>query len=1112
MAKLLRVRVELNNHPHLICLDTGAMMDIMSIETANLLGIKIDESAKPIKIKNIHQKVQLSPLSDNVMITIANECFITTRFALIDCSVETIMSLPTMQKLKIVINTLDKSITIGSAIHKCYATTPLPAGEQPASPDTPLPSIIQQSDHLNPLQIINESSSRWSTSLSEAERERATALLLQYKDTWFKPRIGRCTTVEMEIKVTGLPKRFSARPVPVNLRDEMKRQISDLLEAKAITRAPKCEWVSACQLVPKPRSTKWRLVIDYRYINTLVHDDGYQMPLISDLLIKLSGARYFTLIDLNWGFWNVSLSPQSRQYTGFVVPGLGVFTWNVMPFGLKTSPTIFQRAIEMALAPLLLRDNVSVYIDDIIIFTDTISEQLDMIEKVLLQLHATGFYINFEKMKFMQEEVLYLGHIIGHNTLKPDPSKITALVQGTAPQDKKSLLSFCAAASYLRAFIPRFSELMEPLTRLTGKFTRFNWETEQQDAFEIVKIAIADACYLTMPKWDRSFVIFTDASDIAVAAVLTQLDDDEANLNFISFASKKLNQTQKNWSPTERELYAIVWACEHFEQYIKGKRPLIYSDHQSLEHLLTAQSPKMRRWALRLSEFDPYVTHIAGNTNCLADWLSRSIPLDDDELIPDHCYVPQVYHLVHLYEDSFTLPTPAEMISEAKAEEATMKPGTIDWYDNAAYGRISRRMYIPTKFRLQILLWFHCSRFGGHQGITRTVNRLRKFVWWPQMQQYVVEFINACPICNAIKPLPSGGGQQGALDTPNLFQIICMDFIGPRHLNGTKTWVLVIVDHYSRFMVTVPTLSTATPFLEDSLRDHWVAKFGIPRIVLCDRGPEFKANAFKNYVRGVLMTTLLYTSTEYPQGNGINESSHRILETAIQTNTGGVIQPTSQLICESTLLYNCTPNKSIGDTPASLVFGVDLYIPGLEDFEPTMNEEARLMKLRNFRGIRYLTKQLGEIEELAIPLIGRSTMIDFKVGDIVTYRLKESERDKYVHFSLESKYNATRSFPQRIVRVTPHDIEMIPIWTRGVKRRAPKEQCKLISTFIPELMREEAKLLYPYLPWISTVPKEAIMPSIENPMEEEVEQESATASTSTTRARKRFRTDEKEND
>jgi transposase InsO family protein len=781
----------------------------------------------------------------------------------------------------------------------------------------------------------------------------------------------------------------------------------------------------------------------------------------------LAGASIFTLIDLNWGFWNVSLDEQSRQYTGFVVPERGVFTWTVMPFGLKTSPTIFQRAIEIALREVIDEGSVSVYIDDIIIFTKTVPEHLTILERVFKLLHAGGFFINWSKMKLFRNEILYLGHLVSANQLKPDPAKIQGIVNASAPQDKRALLSFCAAANYLRVFIPRFSELMLPLTNLTGKYTRFKWDKEQQDAFNEVKDKMINACYLTMPKWNKPFILFTDASEVAVAAVLAQLTVEEDSLDYVGFASKKLSETQRNWSTTERELYAIVWACEHYSQLLKGNRPLVYSDHKSLEHLISLDTPKCKRWALRLSEFQPYVTHIGGRLNNLADWLSRSLT-DDEECIPNYMYVPSVYHLVHDADDLFTLPEPAEMREEAKREEIGLPPGTLDWYEDIPYGRTSRRMYIPTKYRTQLLLWFHTSRFGGHQGITRTTNRIRKYVWWPNLQLTVTDFINSCPICNSIKPLPTTKGHQGALESPGLFTMISMDFIGPRTYLNKVFYILVIVDHYSRYMVTVVTYTRETPTVETAMRDHWVSKFGVPKLVIADKAGEFKDHTLKRYIERTLLSQFRLISTEYPQGNGINESSHRILETAIKTSLPYYKNSIESIVADATLLYNVTPNRRIGDTPSSLVFGIDLHLPGLQDFEPKMTEESRLTQLRNYRGVRLLLKQLSEIEEYSPIRKDRSSNINFKIGDIITYRLSKSERDKTIHLSKESKYTATRSFPQRVVKVTTHDLMVKPLWTKGDIRTAPKEQCKLITTFIPELMREEVQQLYPRLPWLKS--------------------------------------------
>ena len=868
----------------------------------------------------------------------------------------------------------------------------------------------------------------------------------------------------MEIIVKGEPKRAKARPTPPRLREELNKQVDDLLAAGVIKPAPDCKWVSPCHLVPKPRSDKWRLVIDYRYMNTLTQDDSYQIPNVSDLLIRLTGAKVFTLIDLNWGFWNVSLDTQSQQYTGFVVPERGVFIWTVMPFGLKISPTVFQRAIEKALRTVLDKGNVSVYIDDIIIYTSTVEENLKCLREVLELLRVGGFFINWAKMKSLQKELLYLGHIVSANVLKPDPAKIKGLVDATPPQDKKALLSFCAAANYLRAYIPKFSELMEPLTRLTGKYVHFSWGQEQEDAYQRIKEELIEATYLTMPKWDQPFILFTDASELAVAAVLTQLAEDDKAFHFIGFASKKLTETQRNWSPTERELYAIVWACEHYEQFLKGTRPLVYSDHKSLEHLTSLSTPKIRRWAIRLSEFNPYVTHIGGDNNSIADWLSRTVPEPDESGLPDSIYVPEVLHAVHTFEDSFTLPKPEEMREQSKLDELELPPGALDWYNDTAYSRLTRKMYVPKMFREQLLLWFHTSRFGGHQGVTRTTNRLRKYVWWPNLQLSVVDFINGCPVCSAIKPLRSTKLGAGALSQPGLFHLISMDFIGPRTYWGKKFWILSIVDHYSRYMVTAVLDSTATPAAEKVVRDHWIGKFGAPLGVLTDRGPEFTSKSFGSFVREYMKSKLYFSSVEYPQGNGINESSHRILETAIRTAAPRVDLTVETIVMEATLLYNVTPNRKIGDTPASLVFGCDLHLPGLEDFEPDKDEAARLSQLRTYRGVKMLVRQLNEIDDISSEVASEGAR-DFRVGDIVTYRLSTAEKGRVVHFSGEAKYVANRSFPQRVIKVSPNTLVMTPLWTKGKERSAPKEQCKLITTFIPEVMRQEVQQLYPSMPW-----------------------------------------------
>ena len=411
--KLLNVRLRINSIPTNCCLDTGATVDCMSQNTAISLGIKPYPDRRTIPIRNVHQKVEQALLSQKVKVSLNESDFVFVNFAILEQECRTLLALPTMQQLKMHIITHNNEISVNGTNYECFQSEFLTH-----EPEQPNNTLIQQTRFGDLDSVIHTESLRWDAQLSPTQNDQAEDLLKEYADVWYAPKVGKCTTVQMEILVHGRPKRVTARPTPPHLRKELNRQIDELLESNVIKPAPDCPWVSRCHLVPKPRSDKWRLVIDYRYVNTLMQDDSYQIPNVQDLITRLSGSKYFSLIDLNWGFWNVSLTEEAQQYTGFVVPERGVFIWTVLPFGLKTGPSVFQRAIEKALRPLIDGGKVSVYIDDIIIFTDTIEEHIDLLQQVLQLLRVSGFFVNLPKARLFRKEVLYLGHIIQPTSAK----------------------------------------------------------------------------------------------------------------------------------------------------------------------------------------------------------------------------------------------------------------------------------------------------------------------------------------------------------------------------------------------------------------------------------------------------------------------------------------------------------------------------------------------------------------------------------------------------------------------------------------------------------------------------------------------------------------------
>ena len=324
------------------------------------------------------------------------------------------------------------------------------------------------------------------------------------------------------------------------------------------------------------------------------------------------------------------------------------------------------------------------------------------------------------------------------------------------------------------------------------------------------------------------------------------------------------------------------------------------------------------------------------------------------------------------------------------------------------------------------------------------------------------------PICNALKPLRGTKGTRRALERPQLFQIVSLDLVGPRQLNGEKWQLLIIIDHYSRYMTATALKSATAHTVVEAFKSQWVAKFGAPLAVLTDRGSRFTAEHFKNFVTKGLSSKLYFASTEYPQGNGINESAHRIVELSLKTRWSSTNVKMQELLDDAALLHNVTPNKSIGDTPASLTFGTDLHLPGLGAYEETKTEEARLHKLQDNRWRALVRNQLEEIEPGTIAHRELLKEHKLKVGDIVTYRLSVAEARNMWHVTGENSYTAIRSLPQRVVKIKDHAIYVEPLWTEGPQRQVPEEEVKLIATFIPDLQREETRKLFPGASWIPT--------------------------------------------
>jgi len=350
---------------------------------------------------------------------------------------------------------------------------------------------------------------------------------------------------------------------------------------------------------------------------------GNSVPQIHATFDKLRGAKYLTTLDLQQGYWQIPLSPESRAVTAFTVPGRGLMQFRVMPFGLHSAPATFQRLLDNILGP-ELEPHVFIYLDDIIIVSETFDEHLQYLAEVFLR--NVRLRLNPEKCHFCRHELKYLGHIVDRRGIRTDPEKVRAMTQWPRPSNVRQIRQFVGLASWYRRFIPEFSATAAPLTRLTRKNARWQWGDEEEQAFQTLKKSFASAPVLACPDFSRRFVQ-TDASTTGLGVVLTQHFEDGERV--IAYASRTLNGAEKNYSATELECLAVVWGIRHFRGYrglrIEGYEFTVITDHQALRWLQKIESPtgRLGRWMLELQQYSFDVKYRRGRLNRVADALSR---------------------------------------------------------------------------------------------------------------------------------------------------------------------------------------------------------------------------------------------------------------------------------------------------------------------------------------------------------------------------------------------------------------------------------------------------------------------------------------------------------
>ena len=364
---------------------------------------------------------------------------------------------------------------------------------------------------------------------------------------------------------------------------------------------------------------------------SVTKSDAYPLPRIDDLLEKFRTARWFTTIDLANGYWQIEMEEKDKEKTAFICEQ-GLYEFNVMPFGLKNAPATFQRLMNKLFRE-YLNDFAAVYIDDIMIYSKTFEEHLHHIELILKKLKEVNLMLKLVKCKWGEQNIEFLGHVVGKDGLKPDPGKIDKIKNLKIPTTQKEIRSILGLCGYYRKFVKGFSKIAKPLNELLQKGKQFEWTERQQKAFEELKEKLIQYPILAYPDYEKEFILITDASGIGLGAVLSQLNDEGKEV-VIAYASRSLNPAEKKYVVTDWECLAIMWAIEHFHKYLIGQKFTIVTDHSALKTLKTAKIPtkgRRARWIMELQQYDFEIKHRSGKENSNADGLSRLINMEETE-------------------------------------------------------------------------------------------------------------------------------------------------------------------------------------------------------------------------------------------------------------------------------------------------------------------------------------------------------------------------------------------------------------------------------------------------------------------------------------------------
>jgi len=850
------------------------------------------------------------------------------------------------------------------------------------------------------------------TYLTLQQQEDLNFLLKKY-ESLFDGSLGtwKGESYDIELRSDATPYHARAFPIPRIHEQTLRHEVDRLCQIGVLKKVNRSEWAAPTFIIPK-KDGSVRFISDFRELNKRIKRKPFPIPKIQDLLLKLEGFQYATSLDLNMGYYHIELSPDSKRLCTIVLPW-GKYEYQKLPMGLCNSPDIFQEKMSTLMGDL---EFVRTYIDDLLITTkSTWNDHLRHLDIVFHRIHEAGLKINAKKSFFGKDELEYLGYWITRQGIQPVSKKVEAIKNIAPPKTQRELRRFIGIINYYRDMWIRRSDVLAPLSKLTSKTVKWQWTAVEQKAFDTMKRIIARETLLVYPDFNQPFIIYTDASHTQLGAVISQ------NNKPIAFYSRKLNPAQTRYTTTERELLSIVETLKEFRNILLGHRIKIYTDHKNLTYV-NFNTERVMRWRLIIEEYSPELLYVKGETNIVADALSRldlapsdtspsdmhdmqyladNFSLEDDDL-PDDAY-PLQYKLIashqNLQKDLFVKLYKQQDGFHLKSFCGGGKKRTL----------ICRheKIIIPKTLQRRIVTWYH--NMLCHSGETRTEQTIRQQFWWSNLRNDVHNICSKCDTCQRAKRTTKKYGHLPAKEAEaDPWEVLCVDLIGPYTIKrrGKKNlilWCLTMIDPATGWfeMREIPNKEAIT--VANLVETTWLTRYPWPNQIVFDRGKEFMGE-FARMVENDYGIKRKPTTTRNPQANSIIERIHQTIGNMIRSFQIGQIEineedPWTGVLAATMFATRATYHTTTQATPAQLVFGRDAIL------NIKFDANWRLIRERKQHAINTNNQKENK----------KRISHQYRVGDKVLYRV--DSLSKYSENPYDGPYEIVRVNTNGTVRL-----------------------------------------------------------------------------------------------